>query len=159
MTAVLKTVDQTAVSSSIALVDDAELQMSLLASGVYWFEAGIRIASDSVAQDFKFTFDGPSGVAPSGATAEWGHETLNSATPAWIAPLTSGAPTSLNQLGTTASVGTSSTPTTAQGFIAKGLITMGGNAGTILLRWCQNTAATATLIVKKFSFIRFQKLN
>lgn len=154
-----KSTDQT-INNSNALTDDTALFMSLSANKTYWFELVLFIESDNTG-DFLYTIDGPSGSAPSGATARWGHNTLNSAVAAWIAPLTTGAPTNLSPFGTTLTVGLASTTTTHGGFIVRGLVFMGANAGSVGLRWAQNVAtsgATGTT-VKAGSHFRFTQLN
>lgn len=157
--AVVKPGDQS-VTNSAALVDDNDLQFAVSANKNYWFEFLLYVTANSTAADLKITFDGTGGTAPVGASAFWGVETLSNAVPAWIAPLTSGSPTAVNDFGSTLGIGTSSVTTTRQGVRITGFVAVGANGGTLCLRFAQNTATTATTVtIKANSILRYQQLN
>ena len=150
---------QTDVTNSTTLVDATDLFFTAATGASYWFELLVLIASDSTAQDFKYTIDVSGGGGISGATAWWANETQSSTVPGWWGPLASGAPNSLNDLGSTINIGTSSTTATRQGLRITGLLVTTTTGGSVGLRFAQATlTGSVTVSVLAGSVLRYMKV-
>ena len=150
---------QTDVTNSTALVDATGLFFTAATSSQYWFEFLLLIQSNSTAQDFKYTFDVSGGGGISGATAWWANETQSSTVPGWWGPLASGAPNSLNDLGTTINIGTSSSAATRQGLRVSGMLLTTTTGGSVGIRFAQATLTGAvTVSILTNSLLRYMKV-
>lgn len=130
---VTKSVDES-VTSSTTNQDDNELVLDVRANTTYWVECFLMYSA-SAAGDIKTTYSGPSG-----STFDWCADSNTSTATATVAPVSR----SLQGLGNTPSHGgleQSGTPLEMCA-LHKGVLTVGGTAGQLRLRWAQLASST-----------------
>jgi hypothetical protein len=133
-----KTVDQQVINST-TLVDDADLQFTVAASGVYVVR-GLLGGTGSTTGDLKIGW-----VGPVGSTFDWTPSTQNNAATSTVGSLI----TDRSNLATSQAPGMvgASIMTT----IVNGLLVVGGSSGTFKLQFAQNTADAGTASIMKAS--------
>lgn len=128
------------VSGSTTLQNDDHLSMALAANTTWEFEVYLHTNSPSDAQDIKVAFTGPAGV-----TIRWGGiglGTTASSSPG-VAHFPSDIAGGSNAFGVTSSWNV---------ILLKGIVQLGGTAGTFQLQWAQNNAASSTEL-RDFSYM------
>lgn len=127
---VRKGADQSTAPSTIALVNDSELFLSVEANASYFYEGWILYKSGSAAGDLRLNY-----AYPAGATllrTDWGHDSATAV--AFGSVDTSAATTGDNGRGAVAS-----TATTLSVY-AQGDLIIGSTAGTFQVRFAQVTS-------------------
>lgn len=151
-----KTSDET-LSASTTLQDDNLLLWSVSVSEKWHFELTLYIqaAANASAMDYKHGWS-----YPSGTTIRWGRMSTADTS---IAAFTGGATTvSVPGLDTetdVAAVGLSANSPGVQGVRIAGRVLVGGTAGTVNYRWCQNTSNASDLTVMAGSNLRLYKYS
>lgn len=135
-----KSADET-VNNSATLQNDNDLAVDVEANGVYSLHLYL-VYSSGATPDFKIDF-----TAPSGTTFEASFFDYNGGSFAWGATSALGSVTGLAGTGANAP------------FILRATVFVGGTAGTVQLRWAQNTANASDTIVRKGSRLTLVKLN
>ncbi|MFI9558880.1 hypothetical protein [Nonomuraea endophytica] len=143
---VFKPADET-VTNSATLQNDDHLLLPVLASTDYWMECFV-IYNAPTANDMQLAWTGPAS-----ATMEWSNNGL-----------ALGATSSVDRISRTAlGIGSTATigGTGADAVCAmKGLLRVAGTAGTLQLRFAQNTAgAGTTCVVKTGSMLMLTRLK
>jgi hypothetical protein len=147
----IKSADET-VTNSTSLQDDNHLFLSVAANAVYKLDLCLFYDGPTNA-DLKMTW-----TVPSGTGMTWGIDTVDpSATTSTPFPISRGvntSPTTQMVLGT---------PTDGSGWWVNGLISgvlrVGGTAGTLQLRWAQNTANAIATTVHTDSTLELRRLS
>ncbi|MDT3395428.1 hypothetical protein RKE29_01975 [Streptomyces sp. B1866] len=140
-----KTADES-LSSSTTLQNDDQLAVPVAANALYRVDLFLIYSSD-VSADFKLDF-----TTPSGSTMRW--------TPQGPAPSASGTDGSLVfqvRTGSESAVlgGTGSGVAAA----AAGSLSTGGTAGTLQVRWAQNSSSVTTTTVRLGSLLTLLRVN
>lgn len=146
---VIKTTDETVVSSTTAQSDD-ELFIPVLANTQYFIE--FFIIYDAIqAADIKIMFQ-----APSGSSFDWTHGGLGTSATTSVGPVS-------RQYRTLADVGTIGGPSSTSGTNAiipgEGRLVTGANAGNFTFQFGQNTSSTTGTTVKANSILIAQRLT
>lgn len=144
---VRKTADES-VTSSTTLQDDDHLTLSVVANGVYAFDATLLFdCADAVnLGDFRMTF-----VGPAGSSGWWapGGITLSSSDGSGGIRLTK------YDLGTAQGIGAVSGGSLA---ISSGYLAVGGTAGTLKLQWAQENASASPTFLRTGSWLRLHRI-
>lgn len=131
---VVKSADET-VTSSTTLQDDDQLQIAVAANTSYWMRLFVMYTGLAVA-DLKVSFAGPAG-----ATLRWVSDGIGGTGAAVVDQVSR----TLQGLGNSPSYGCVDGQQMCG--LGKGVLTVGGTAGTLKLQWAQlASSATATRI-------------
>lgn len=143
-TEVRKTADEDVVNST-TLQDDDHLFFSVVANGVYVFEAWVICSSPAGGgtPDMQLTFAGPTG-----STGMFYGAAFQSETDTAIDALA-------RTLGTLLRAGTGTTPRVIP---IRGWAVIGGTAGSVVFRWAQVTASANATRVHAGSVLRYRQL-
>jgi hypothetical protein len=133
------------VTSSIAVVDDTHLTLSVDANSVYGFDLFLDADGDSLG-DLRLTFTGPAG-----ATGVWTPDGISLGNGNNIGNVKR----SRNALAAEDSVGILPAGTIVT---PSGQITTGATAGNLTLRWAQDAAHATPTILRAGSWMRVTKL-
>lgn len=137
-----------AVTSSTTLQNDDNLVCSVVASGVYICNWGLRMDGAALG-DFKYAFTGPSG-----ATMTWASAGLATSDVANVAMTT----TDVAAIGTTVSHGTLAAGTTTRVFGA-GLLIVSSTAGSLQLQWAQGTSSVTATNLFAGSWLKLERVG
>lgn len=145
-----KTADET-INNSAALQDDDALILPVGTSETWFFETVVRYSSNATA-DIRFGWSGPTG-----ATMEWGRGHVATSSGPGINSLGgSGTPTALSAIGDTLNL--AGVASGSVHIMLAGWIFTDSTAGSVTLRWRQDTADVSDTKVLKGSFIRARKI-
>jgi hypothetical protein len=142
---VTKTADQPYTNSAV-LGPDTHLLLPVVANATYELEGYIAYDGAFNAGDMKADWS-----APAGASMRW---SLNAPAPGGAAAYASQSAT----IGTPLTAGTYGTGGTQTSASVRGLLITSGTAGTLQLRWAQNTAHASTLTLYAKSWIRLHRI-
>lgn len=143
---VRKTADET-VTSSITVQDDDQLVVAVAANSVYTVESFLIYDGDTTG-DFRLTFTGPSGAA-----MDW---TPNGASGSQSAG-TGSIKLERQPLGVESTLGASGAGAKAVA-MPRGLLSTGGTAGNLTLRWAQAVSSATATTVFANSWLRLTKI-
>lgn len=146
---VFKAADET-VNNSAALQNDNDLVLSVVADTKYLLESQI-IYDSGTTPDIKFAW-----VGPAAATLDWTTNALGTGATGVNGALTVGNSV-IGDAGVLAAGGVGAG--TAVTAMARGILQVGATAGTLQLRWAQNTADVSDTIVKVRSWMRLTKVG
>lgn len=143
--AVTKTADQS-VTSSTTLVNDNELLLSLAANAVYEFRCTLDYEGGTQgASDLKWGWSVPSGTIM--RYTRIGIDTAGASTAGFMTTESS------TVAGGTAGAGS------LKGVLMDGVIDTGSTAGTLQLKWAQNTSSATATIVHALSKLIAQRVG
>lgn len=145
----IKESDQT-VNNSATLVDDAALEFEAEANSVYYVEATLRYSTNATA-DLKVGWS-----VPASTTMEWGRGHIGSGSSAdgFVSAGAGGSGGHVTQADTLDFAGAAENLMTQPA----GFIVTAGTAGTVTLRWAQQTANASDTKVLKGSFLFARKV-
>jgi hypothetical protein len=144
---VVKATNET-VSSNSTLHDDASLFFSVVVSSLYEFDLTLYLQAGNANSDWKFAWN-----VPSGTTMLWGSHGDGSTQ--WAAGTAAAGASPLDTESTSA-VGGSGPG--INGRVYKGKVRTAGTAGTVGLRWSQNSVNASDSTVLADSYIRHKKI-
>jgi hypothetical protein len=144
----LKTADES-VASSTTMQDDDHLFVPVAANTAYWVTAVIHYAA-STAADLKIGWS-----APTGSTLDWVSDGFGSTS---AAAGVDAASRSHQMLGSTPAPGGNGTGLTLA-CIPRGVLVVGGTAGTFRFRWAQLASDAAATVVKAESILILRRLT
>ncbi|MCZ1006343.1 hypothetical protein O1L68_05785 [Streptomyces lydicus] len=148
----MKTADETRTSTT-TVSDDLHLFASLDANSVYRFR-GMLLFDGPEAADATMTF-----TAPTGATGGWAPEagTLSTTTPDGSAQLKVAA----RLFGSNSDIGVMASSATLAGIMVlpQGIVATGSTAGTLKLRWAQQTSTASPTTLKAGSTLEVVKIS
>ena len=137
-----------AVTSSTTLQNDDNLVCSVVASGVYVAQWGLRM-DGAAAGDFKYAFTGPAG-----ATMTWESRGLAAADASNLAAIT----TDVAAIGTTVTHGCLGAGTTTR-VAGSGLLVVSSTAGSLQLQWAQGTSSGTATNVFAGSWLKLERVG
>jgi hypothetical protein len=136
------------VTSSTTLQDDNELFLSVSAGANYWVQ-GFIIYSADAAGDLKISFSGPTG-----STFSYVSDAIGSTATSSVSTVSR----SLQSLGSTPSPGGVGSGTNVV-FMPKGVLQVGGTAGTLRLQWAQLASSAVATTVRARSLLIIRRLT
>ena len=143
-----RTTDSTAVTSSTALVADATLSLSVIASAVYEFY-GLIIVDSSQTADIKLQITGPTGAS--------GTFTANSIGTA-ATGTTASIQISMVDMTTSFARGGAGNGTPVN-LIISGIVTISTTAGNVGISYAQQTSDATNTVLKAGSFIKLVRIS
>lgn len=142
---VSKPIDES-VTSSTVLQNDDDLVLAVSANATYVMDGYIMASGAGVGTgDLKIDF-----TIPSGATMKYTSFGVTTASPAVQYEATVNANSTARAIGTNGS--------TDMGSAIQAVITVGSTAGSVQLRWAQNTSSGTATILRATSYLRFTRI-
>jgi hypothetical protein len=150
---VVLTVDRT-INNTIVVADVSGLSFPVEANSLYEFYLTMMHASESVTSDIRLSWS-----YPAGATMRWG-PMGESAFEGWDGGNALTTPGFLKNETQDDGVGTvDNTGQNPSGRIEKGVVRVGGTAGTVQLRWRQGSAEATDNTIKADSYIKYRRIG
>jgi len=134
------------VTSSTTLQNDDDLVVAVSANATYVMDGYIMTSGAAAGTgDLKIDF-----TIPSGATMKYTSFGTTTASPAVQYEATVNANSTARAIGTNGSAD--------MGVAIQAVITVGSTAGSVQLRWAQNTSSGTATILRATSYLRFERI-
>lgn len=144
----LKTADET-VTNSAVLQDDDQLQVAVDANKTYRLSGFVRWTCASSTPDIQFAFS-----LPAGASLSWWGAGPHTDLTAQNSNLSVYAPDDTGVVW----YGTNNSTTFPSAMIIAGLLIVGSTAGSLTLRWAQQTSNASGVTVKEKSYLELLRV-
>lgn len=143
--AVYKGADEQVVSSTV-VQDDDHLTLTVVANGVYAFDACLLFDSTDVNADLSLTFAGPAG-----ATGWWSPAAITLSNPDGTGSIR----LTKFDLGGVSGIGAIAAGSLA---VPRGYLAVGATAGSLKLQWAQSTSSATAVTMRTGSWLRAHRI-